>query len=205
MSEYNRQQRETIEGVRDLLDRADGPGRRHLEELIAPYLAFRGETARFQEEHLADLCRQACFSDSRSACCGREGILTFFADVVVNLLVSTEGEGGALLDALEGDGGGPNCVYLGSAGCLWKMKPISCEMFLCEEAKKMILAADAALGERWKDLREREGLFTRPDKPVLFDDLERIFLDGGLDSPLMYFHRSPGLLRLKEAHGLGRR
>jgi hypothetical protein len=204
MSDYNRQQRETIATVRNCLAALDGPARRALEESIAPYVEYRRETSRFQEEHLAALCTATCFSDRTSACCGREGILTFFADVVVNLLLSTEEEADRLLAALDGDRGGFNCVYLGREGCLWTMKPVSCEMFLCDHARESVLGADPGLEALWTDIREREHLFTKPVQPVLFDDLERFFIDRGLDSPLMYFHRSPGLLRLKAAHGVGR-
>jgi hypothetical protein len=32
---------------------------------------------------------------------------------------------------------------------------------------------------------------------VLFDDLESLFIQAGHDSNLMYFHNSPGLLKVK--------
>jgi hypothetical protein len=32
--------------------------------------------------------------------------------------------------------------------------------------------------------------------------LEALFIEAGFDSPLMYLHRSPGLLRLKARHCL---
>jgi hypothetical protein len=44
-------------------------------------------------------------------------------------------------------------------------------------------------------LKERQ--FTWPDKPILFDDLEELFVLAGLKSSLMYCHLSPGLLRVK--------
>jgi hypothetical protein len=170
---------------------------------IEPYLAFRAETARFQEEHCGDLCSQKCFSSRTSACCGREGIFTFFADVVINVLLSTGEEVDSLLSTLNHDRGGPNCVYLDEAGCRWRLKPIVCEMFLCDEAREKVLGGSKDLALRWEDLRQRERLFTRPTQPVLFDDLERLFIEAGFTSPLMYFHFSPGLLRLKAMHGLG--
>ena len=52
---------------------------------------------------------------------------------------------------------------------------------------------------RW----EREAKAYRwPEKPVLFDALEKIFLDLGCDSSLMFLNKSPGLLRIKQQAGL---
>jgi hypothetical protein len=70
-------------------------------------------------------------------------------------------------------------------------------MFLCQHARDSVLGPDEALAAHWKGLRDRERLFTWPDRPVLFDELEKLCIEGGCDSPLMYCHKSPGLLRLK--------
>ena len=51
-------------------------------------------------------------------------------------------------------------------------------------------------------LRRREKDFTHPDKPVLFDDLERGFRQMGLQTPHMYYHSSPGLVLLKARAGI---
>jgi len=182
--------------------------RRHLEGLtphaqarlrrrIRSYLAFREEVARFHQAHLATVCSEKCFSTETSACCGREGIATFFADVVINILLSSPAEIDALLLALSQPTIGPNCVYLSAGGCLWRLKPIVCEMFLCDYVKTRLLGEDRSLRSRWERLRRRERLYTWPTRPVLFDELEALLRAAGLDSPLMYFHKSPGLLRLK--------
>jgi hypothetical protein len=71
-------------------------------------------------------------------------------------------------------------------------------MFLCDQAKKTVLETDDQLKLEWEKLRKKEKDFTWPDKPVLFDEIEEIFINAGLDSPLMYFHKSPGLLRVKK-------
>jgi hypothetical protein len=47
-------------------------------------------------------------------------------------------------------------------------------------------------------LKQREKHFRWPDRPVLFDDLEKYFMAAGYSSPLMYLNNSPGLLRVKE-------
>jgi len=75
-------------------------------------------------------------------------------------------------------------------------------MFLCHHAKETVLGGNTDLKARWKDLRSREKEFTWPDGPVLFDDLEEIFVLAGLESPLMYFHRSPGQRPLKRGTAL---
>lgn len=202
-STYNQQQISTIRMVHTFLAGLAPSRLGDLEESIAPYLRFRDAVDRFQKEYFSGICTRKCFTSGNSACCGREGILTFFADVAVSVLLSSREEVDALLEALEGDRGGPNCVYLREEGCLWRLKPVVCEMFLCDEARKHVLEGNAALANRWEGLRRQERLFTLPTQPVLFDELESLFIDAGLESPLMYCHLSPGLLRLKARHGLG--
>ena len=173
-----------------------------LKQRIKSYLQFRKVVDSFQDEHFADICSEKCFTSRTSACCGREGIITFFADVVINVLLSTSKEIDTLLETLEGDTGGFNCVYLNESGCLWCCKPIVCEMFLCDHAKNLVLADNEVLASQWQGFRRRQRMYTWPTRPVLFDELEVLFLNAGYDSPLMYLHKSPGLLRLKAQHGL---
>jgi hypothetical protein len=196
-SPYNQEQAEAIVMVRRHLEGLTPDARARLRRRIRSYLAFRGEVARFHGAHLATVCSEKCFSNETSACCGREGIATFFADVVINLLLSSPAEIDALLRAVSEPVTGPDCVYLSGEGCLWLLKPIVCEMFLCDHVKTQILGKDRSLRKRWEGLRRRERLYTWPTRPVLFDELEALFRAAGLDSPLMYFHKSPGLLRLK--------
>jgi hypothetical protein len=122
--------------------------------------------------------------------------------VVVNALLSSDADLKLLRQTLENDpGGGLKCVYLGIDGCVWRLKPIVCEMFLCDRAKQALTDKDTALGARWQRLLMEEKQFTWPDKPVLFDELEELFLQAGLKSPLMYCHLSPGLRRVKAQGG----
>ena len=204
-SEYNQQQKEALLMVRQHLSGLPQSQMRRLKQRIRSYLAFREAVASFQKKHFADLCSEKCFTSYTSACCGREGIITFFADVVVNVLLSTREEIDVLLDILDTDTGGFNCVYLNNTGCLWRVKPIVCEMFLCEHAKNLVLDSNEALQSQWEKFRQRERRYTWPTRPVLYDELEDCFIGAGFDSPLMYLHRSPGLLRLKARHGLGRK
>jgi hypothetical protein len=71
-------------------------------------------------------------------------------------------------------------------------------MFLCDHARRSLTDSDGSLLIQWEGLCKQEKEFTWPDKPVLFDELEKLFLQAGMDSPLMYFHKSPGLLMVKK-------
>ncbi len=93
---------------------------------------------------------------------------------------------------------GFKCIYLGNHGCMWRIKPIVCEMFLCEQAKKEVFQEKPLAGQLWDELKQRKNRYTWPDRPVLFESLERYFIDAGYSSTLMYMHNSPGLLRVKK-------
>jgi hypothetical protein len=196
-SEYNRDQLETISGVRQFLRSLSRSRIGQINRWIKPYLKFRTDVADFQAMHFSEICTQKCFTSHSSACCNREGIATFFADVVVNVLLSSDPEIDSLLDILSKDRGGFKCVYLTDNGCLWHIKPIVCEMFLCKHAKNAVLEKDDDLRAQWKKFCRREKRYTWPTRPVLFDKLEKVFIQDGFCSPLMYFHNSPGLLRIK--------
>ena len=201
ISEYNQQQIEAFMMVRRYLQ---GLSRSHIGRIkrrSLNYVRFRGDVADFQTQHFSEICTYKCFASQTSACCGREGIATFFADVVINVLLSSEVEVDAVLQALFTDRGGFKCVYLTEDGCVWRLKPIVCEMFLCRHAKENVFSANDALQNRWESLRRRERTYTWPSRPVLFDELEELFIRAGYDSPLMYLHHSPGLLRVKERSG----
>jgi hypothetical protein len=200
ISEYNQDQLEAIQLVQRHLGTFSKGQMGRLRRRIGPYLQFRSEVADFQKQHFSEVCTEKCFTSQTSACCGREGIATFFADVVMNVLLSSEEDVEGLLRALSEDTGGLKCVYLHEKGCLWRLKPIVCEMFLCEHARDTVLGKDESLRDQWEKHRHREKRYTWPSSPVLFDELEEEFIRAGLDSPLMYFHRTPGLLRVKAKH-----
>ncbi len=205
MSEYNRDQWEALLMVQHYLEGLPASEIERLRASIGPYLQFRSEVSRFQREFLSEICTQACFTTRQSACCNRDGIATFFADVVINALFSSEEDLNRIKAALVNDPGGFKCVYLGEKGCVWRLKPIVCEMFLCDRAKAAVLEGDRNRDDRWQELLRKEKQFTWPDKPVLFDELEELFLEARLKSPLMYCHLSPGLLRVKAQRKRGRR
>jgi hypothetical protein len=198
MSSYNQEQYDALVMVRR---HVAGLGDDEKAGLVAPlddYLRFRQSVDDFLQAHFGSVCNRACFQSRLSACCGREGIVTFFADVVINVVLSTPQEIDRLATVLQNGDGGPKCVYLGRNGCLWRLKPIVCAMFLCDRAENGVFRDRPALRRRWEAYREHKKRFTWPDRPVIFDDLEAIFIAAGCKSPLMYLHNSPGLIRVKQ-------
>jgi hypothetical protein len=204
LSPYTSQHLETLAVLTRQLKELEAAESEKLRGMLGPYLAYREETAHFFRDHLIGGCRRRCLAKNSSGGCGRAGVNVLFSDIVVVHHTAAAEKVDDLGRALEGDRGGKNCAYLGREGCHWAMKPIACEMFLCDELKEEIFAADDGLRREWEQLRAREKEFTKPDRPVLFDDLERFFIEKGVENPLMYFHHSPGLLRLKRKHNVGR-
>ena len=83
MSEYNRDQWEALLMVQHYFEGLPASETRRLQATVGPYLEFRSEVSGFQKEVLSEICTQACFTTRQSACCNRDGIATFFADVVM--------------------------------------------------------------------------------------------------------------------------
>jgi hypothetical protein len=165
------------------------------------YIRFREDVAAFQTRYFQSICNAACYQAQRSACCNKDGIITFFADLVVNAIESDPLELAALMAGLRRPRRDMKCIYLGPEGCRWRMKPIVCEMFLCDRAQQEIFNASAEAAEIWDGMKKRALTFRWPDRPVLFDQIESRFMAAGVSSSLMYLHNSPGLLRVKRKAG----
>ena len=172
--------------------------RRALVDLTAEYLAYRNNVNAFLSAHLADICTQKCYQSRLSACCSKDGIITFFADVVINALVSSLKEIHSLIRLLNKTNPGLKCIYLGPAGCCWRLKPIVCAMFVCDTAQKQVFERSPQARKKWEELKYLKKKYTWPDRPVLFDTFEALFIKAGYASSLMYLHNSPGLLRVKQ-------
>lgn len=198
ISEYQQEQLEALVQVKNAWRGFSQSRQARLHEAIKDYLDFRAQVSRFLNTHFSAICNQACFQSRVSACCSKDGIITFFGDVVVNMAVSTPAEIAALEQRLKQTNQGHRCIYLDLQGCMWRVKPVVCEMFLCDRAQQTVFEADAVLKKEWQAFERRRKDFTWPDKPVLFDRLEQIFMELGLRSALMYLHNSPGLLRIKK-------
>ena len=197
MNSYQKEQSDALYMVRSHLSTFYSKERQKLESDVAGYLSFREEVGSFLSTYFSGVCTQKCYKSRLSACCSREGIITFFADVVINALISQDREIDLLLSVLKKPNNGFKCIYLGEKGCLWRLKPIVCEMFLCDPAKKKVFIENPLARDKWDELNKRKKMFTWPDCPVLFDVLEKYFMDAGYSSSLMYIHNSPGLLRVK--------
>jgi len=198
MSSYNQEQSDALDMVQRYVAGLGEAEKADLVGSLDDYLRFRQSVDDFLQTHFGSVCSQACYQSRLSACCSREGIVTFFADVVINVLVSTPQEIDRLAETLRQDDNALKCIYLGRHGCLWRLKPIVCAMFLCDRAENGVFRDRPALRRQWEAYREHKKRFTWPDRPVLFDDLESIFIADGCTSPLMYLHNSPGLIRVKQ-------
>ena len=167
-----------------------------LKAQLSGYLVFREEISRFFARWFEDICTENCYTSGLSACCSKDGIIVFWADMVINALVSGPAELNRLEAAIRNPASDSKCIYLAPGGCTWRIKPIVCEMFICPDAENAVFARHPEAGSAWSDIRERKKAFTWPDRPVLFEVLESIFIEDGCRSSLMHVHNSPGLQRL---------
>lgn len=202
MSAYQKEQADALETVCGCLANMSKGERNDVTSLMADYLSFRKETDRFLTTHFSQVCSESCYRNRLSACCSKDGIITFFADVVINAVHCEAAEINRIKGRLSRPHTGFKCVYLAEDGCLWRIKPIVCQMFLCEKAQVKVFGDTPAAREAWQSLKQRKKSFAWPDRPVLFDRLEAIFINAGCTSSLMYLHNSPGLLMVKRKAGL---
>jgi hypothetical protein len=194
---YQKEQLQALIIVRRHLAQISEAEREALKESLSDYLAFRDAVDAFQENYFRNLCNRKCYQSKLSACCSRDGIVIFFADVTINALMADPAALERLQDVLTRPHEGFKCVFLAHDGCLWRIKPIVCEMFLCDAAENAVFKENLDAQKRWDALAVQKKSYTWPDRPVLFDTLEQIFIEAGYTSPLMFLHNSPGLLRVK--------
>lgn len=168
-----------------------------LRAQISAYVDFRQALERFHFQYFESTCQKSCFETGLSACCSFESIIVFFADQVINYLNSEPEEIAVIFRVLERPNTSGKCVFLGNEGCIWRVRPVSCATFFCDQAKKKVFAEHPETESSLKDFQKQEEEFTWPVKPVLFDEIEKYFINLGVESPHLYFHKSPGLLQLK--------
>jgi len=202
MMEYRDEQLQSQEIVQEYFVRGGDAEKSMIRALCRDYLHFRDDVAAFQSHYFHSSCNATCFQHQRSACCNKDGIITFFSDLVVNAVASDSPDIEALMTCLREPRMDMKCIYLGPKGCRWQIKPIVCEMFVCDRAKEEVFGASPQAAVIWEGLKERELLFRWPDRPVLFDEIESRFMAAGVSSSLMYLHNSPGLIRIKKNAGL---
>ena len=199
MNPYQKEQAEALTLVRRHLD---SPGAARLAELktaISDYLAFRQRVAAFLETHFQTICTKKCYQSRQSACCSKDGIITFFADVAVNALISSHAEMKMLSDAIAHPYQADKCIFLSKNGCTWRLKPVVCEFFLCDMAEQQVFPVNPEARAQWEALNAEKKSYTWPDQPVLYEMIEKEFIMHGYRSPLMYIHNSPGLIRIRRA------
>jgi hypothetical protein len=167
------------------------------DDAIRSYLEFRRQLDEFSEHHFSAFCTRACFESRTSACCSRDGIITFWADMVINAANADDLQIDDLFTAIQSPRFAEKCIYLGENGCRWRVRPLGCALFLCDQVQEAVLARNPDLHRQWETYKSRAKTFRWPDRPVLFDRLEQVFMDAGCRSPLMYINTSPGLLRVK--------
>lgn len=201
MNAYQAEQLEAYDAAVDYLAGLERAQRMSLKQLIGDYLLFRERAANFLHRHFQEICTTQCYQNQRSACCTKDGILVFFADVLINTLVSTDEEIQSLMEILRQPNPGSKCVYLGPAGCRWKLKPKVCELFLCDRAEELAFLTNPVAKKAWEEIRKTEKRYTWPDRPVLFESLEAMVMAQGLRSSLMHMHNSPGLRMVRMRAG----
>lgn len=202
MNDYQQEQLEALQTVRDGLARLSDHDLIRLKQTVDDYIGFRQSVDAFLNRYFRDVCTHICYLERTSACCSKDGIITFFADTVVNALHATPEQLDLLEAALKRVNGGHRCIYLTSDGCMWAIRPVVCAMFLCDRAMHTVFSAKPQARKTWESLRRLEKTFKWPDRPVLFDHLEQVFLNLGYRSSLMHLNLSPGLLRVKKEAGL---
>lgn len=202
MNDYQQEQWDALKLTRKTLSSLSDHELELLKNRIQLYLDFRSKVDRFLQTHFADHCNQSCYSNRRSACCSKDGIVTFWADVVINTLNSSP----TVLSELEHSLVNPlydhKCTYLGPTGCCWQVRPLMCAMFLCDEVQISVFHNEHNhLKQHWQSLFDEAKGFRWPDRPVLFDWLETYFMSRGVHCSLMYINTTPGLLRIKQKAG----
>lgn len=199
---YQREQRESLAAAISYLQGLTPNEQDGLNALVRPYLDFRADVDDFLDMNFSRYCTRSCYTTRTSACCSRDGIITFWADVLINANACDHQQSERLCDAIANPLNRHKCIYLGPDGCLWQIRPLVCAMFLCDDALTMAFESNSQAQHQWDELKRRAKGFRWPDRPVLFDHLEKCCIDAGVDSPLMYLHSSPGLLQVKRKAGL---
>lgn len=203
MNDYQQEQWDALKLTQKMLSSLTHNELEQLKNRIHPYLDFRNKVDRFLQIHFADHCSQSCYANRRSACCSKDGIVTFWADVVINTLNSSSS---VLLDlehALINPLYDHKCTYLAANGCCWQVRPLMCVMFLCDDVQASVFQTEHNhLKQQWQTFIDVAKQFRWPDRPVLFDWLETYFMKRGARCSLMYINTTPGLLRIKQKSGL---
>jgi len=77
MTDYQKEQLDTLKIVLRHLSSLSGAKIARLKEQVADYLAFRKSVDVFLQKHFSDLCTRTCFESELSACCSKVVSLLF--------------------------------------------------------------------------------------------------------------------------------
>lgn len=202
MNDYQREQLAAWRQIEQGLTQMSTREKQAIATEIAGYLRFRHEVEKFIDQHFNKHCTISCYQNNRSACCGKDSILTFWADLVINAINTDSHSVKAMMNAIHRPVYADKCIYLSRQGCCWHIRPLVCLMFLCDAVQQEVFSKEPDAGRQWEAFCSRARSFRWPDRSVLFDRLEARFLARDCFSPLMYLHTSPGLLRVKKKAGM---
>ncbi len=202
MDDYQNEQLLALSQTMDYLYALSGTEFGELKAEIAHYLEFRNRVEQFLSSHCSHYCTRSCYTRKTSACCSKNGIITFWADVLVNACASEMDQLSALSASIRTPTFDQKCIFLDTLGCRWQVRPLVCAMFLCDPVEKEVMANNVEVRTQWRVLNTQAKSFRWPDRPVLFDTLEKRCMAAGIQSPLMYLNNSPGLLHVKKKAGL---
>ena len=204
MNDYQKEQWDALILAIEQLGRLSAAQRHGLIQEMQPYLAFRKKVDQFLADYFSDHCTRSCYSNRRSACCSKDGIIAFWADVVINACCSSNAALKKMSSALHSPVYDHKCTYLGIDGCCWQVRPLMCALFLCEPVQQEVFSGEETCKNQWDQLKSQAKAFRWPVGHVLFDRLETFFIDRGCRSSLMFINTSPGLLRIKRQAQFGK-
>lgn len=203
MNEYQCEQQRALSQTTAYIEKLSATDHKLLGEEIGAYKQFRERVDNFLSSNCHEICTLSCYTSKTSACCSKDGIITFWADVLINAYCSTPVQITTLIAHIQNPRYNHKCIYLGVDGCCWQVRPLVCTMFLCDTIHNEVLGKRVNVQAKWDALKSEAKSYRWPDQPVLFDDLEQRCINAGIQSPLMYLNNSPGLLKVKQQAGQG--
>jgi hypothetical protein len=205
MNDYQKEQLQAWQVLIQRLKQMPLEEKNAISREIQKYLDFRIQVDVFLNHYFSKYCTTTCYESNRSACCSKDGIVTFWADLVITAIAGEPRHPEQMIASVQRPYYSDKCIYLTPKGCCWHVRPLVCCMFLCDQVQQEVFSTEQKAAEKWAHLCRQARSFRWPDRPVLFDRLERVFITQGCRSSLMYLHNSPGLLRVKQQAGQRRK
>lgn len=117
MNDYQKEQWDALIQVTAALKKMSSMDLEALRGEMKAYLNFRQEVDAFLKAHFSTYCTQSCFENQQSACCSKDGIITFWADVVINAVFCSDAQLEKLFNAIRHPRSPHKCIYLANQGC----------------------------------------------------------------------------------------